>query len=256
MWSDFRTQFNVLRTLAIHNLQGQMKTYNYGFAWVLLEPIIYIAAFRLVRKLFGGGMTTSGMTPLMFYILGVLPLYFCLNGFKSYAVLASSSNLLSFPRVTRSDLAIAEGVASFAVYFLLFWLIAVPVSIYEGVWPPQNVIPILFALVVSWVMGLAVGFALSGFYQVFPPLKQFVGYIVFGFRMISGFFFCIVMIPVEYWPYLTWNPLLHITELVRDAWFESYVSPIASPMFVVECAVGLLLLGLSVVRYMRRIPLA
>jgi capsular polysaccharide transport system permease protein len=255
MWSDLKTQLNVLRTLAIHNLQGQMKTYNYGFAWVLLEPIMFIAAFRLVRRLLSGGTTTAGMTPLMFYVLGVLPLYFCFDGFKNYAVLARPSTLLSFPRVTRSDVAIAGGIASFAVYFLLFWLIAVPVSIYEGVWPPQNLIPIVFAIIASWVIGMAAGFALSGLFQVFPPLKQFISYVVFGFRMISGFFFCIVMIPVAYWPYLTWNPLLHITELVRDSWFESYVSPIASPMFIVECAVGMLLLGLSVERYMRRIPL-
>jgi capsular polysaccharide transport system permease protein len=256
MWSDLRTQFNVLRTLAIYNLQGKMKTYNYGFAWVLLEPILFIGAFRLGRQLLGGRGTAAGMTPLMFYLLGVLPLYACFDGMRSYGTLSGSSSLLAFPRVTRADIAIANGIASFAIYFLLFWLLSVPVSIYEGVWPPQNVIPIVLGMILSWIMGLAVGFAISGLNRVFPPMKQFFGYIIFGLRMISGFIFCIVMIPVAYWPYLTWNPLLHVTEMARDAWFESYVSPIASPLYILECTVGLLLLGLSVERYMRRIPFA
>lgn len=256
MLSEFRTQFNVIKTLAIHNLQGQMKSYNYGFAWVLIEPLIFIVAFRMARRLMGGMGNAAGMTPLMFYLLGVLPLYSCFDGIKIYSVLSSQSNLLSFPRVTRSDMAIANGVASFAIYFLLFWAISIPVSLYERAWPPQNVVAIVFAMVSSWIIGLAVGFALSGVYRVFPPIRQFVGYAIFGLRMTSGFFFCITMIPVAYWPYLTWNPMLNITEIIRDAWFESYVSPIASPIFVIECMLGLLLLGLSVERYMRRVPFA
>jgi capsular polysaccharide transport system permease protein len=256
MLSELRTQFNVIKTLAIHNLQGQMKTYNYGFAWILLEPLIYIGAFRMARQAMGSSTPAAGMTPLMFYLLGILPLYSSFDGIKAFALVANPSNLLSFPRVTPVDLAVSAGVASFSIYFLLFWTVAIPVSIYEQVWPPQNIVLIIYALIVGWIFGMATGFALSGVYRVFPPIKQFVGYIVFGLRMLSGFFFCIVMVPVAYWPYLTWNPLLHVTEMVRDGWFESYTSPIASPMFVLECTIGMLLLGLSVERYMRRVPYA
>jgi capsular polysaccharide transport system permease protein len=72
--------------------------------------------------------------------------------------------------------------------------------------------------------------------------------------MSSGLFFCITMLPLAFWPYVTWNPLFHVTELVRDAWFEGYVSPIASPTYVVECTLVLLFLGLSVERHVRRFP--
>lgn len=256
MLTELKTQFNVIRALAIHNLQGQMKGYNYGFAWVLLEPIIFIAGFRLVRKLFGSMASPASMTPLMFYILGVLPLYVCFDGLRSYSQLASPSKMLMFPRVTPVDIAISSGVASFSIYFLLFWTISIPVSMYENAWPPQNIVELILAFFLSWLLGLSIGFALSGVYRVFPPIKQFIGYAVFGLRMASGFFFCITMLPLSYWPYVTWNPLLHITEMTRDAWFESYVSPIASPMYVSECLLCLALLGLSVERFMRRVPYA
>jgi capsular polysaccharide transport system permease protein len=255
MFRDLKTQFNILKALAVRDMQGQMKSYNYGFAWFLLEPLIFIIGFRLARQAFGASGITAGMTPLMFYVLGILPLYSAFDGIKAYSILASPSKLLLLPRVTTVDIAVASGISTFALYFLLFWAVAVPVSLYEGVWPPQNVVKIVFALVAGWIIGLAIGFALSGALRVFPPVKQFVGFVVFGLRMRSGFFFCIIQIPLQYWPYLTWNPLLHITEITRDAWFESYVSPIASPVYVVLCAVGLLLLGLSVERVMRRVPL-
>jgi ABC-2 type transport system permease protein len=48
MWKDLKTQFNVIKALTIHNLQGQMSGYKYGFAWVILEPLVFIAGFRIV----------------------------------------------------------------------------------------------------------------------------------------------------------------------------------------------------------------
>jgi capsular polysaccharide transport system permease protein len=72
--------------------------------------------------------------------------------------------------------------------------------------------------------------------------------------MIAGMFFVITMIPTTFWPYLTWNPLLHLNEFMRDMWFASYTSPVADAGFVAECILGFLLLGLSLERFMRRVP--
>ena len=254
MLRELKTQFNVLKALTINDLQGQMKSYNYGFAWMLLEPMIYIAGFRLARQFFKAFAPPSGMTPLMFYVLGVLPLYLCFETLKTFQVAAKPSNLLSFPRVTPLDLTIASGLSSFAVYFVLFWLIALPVSIYENAWPPDNIMSVMFALIMAWMLGISFELIISGAYRVFPPAKQFISYLVFALRMLSGMFFCITMLPVDWWPYLSWNPLLQATEIIRDAWFEGYVSPIANPGYIGACILTMTLLGLSVERFMRRVP--
>jgi len=256
MLSELKTQFNVLKALAIHNLQGQMKSYNYGFAWVILEPLVFIAGFRLMRKFLGGMASPSGMTPLLFYVLGVMPLYLCFEGIRAYSIAASPSKMLSFPRITPVDMALGAAISSFAVYFVLFWLVAVPVSIYENVWPPENILSIMFALISAWLLGISFGLIISGAYRVFPPTKQFVSYISFALRIGGGMFFSITMIPIAWWPLFSWNPVFQVTEIIRDAWYESYVSPIADPIFVVECILGMLLLGLSIERFMRRVPYA
>jgi capsular polysaccharide transport system permease protein len=254
MLKDLKTQFNVLKALTIHHLQGQMSSYRYGFAWMLLEPLIYIAGFRLMRQFFGNLAPPSGMTPLMFYVLGVLPLYLAFDAIKGFSTVGSQSKLLAFPRVTPVDVAISANLSSFCIYFVLFWIVVLPVSIYEHAWPPQNIMTVMLALLAGWMLGMAFSFCISGAFRVFPPMKQFVSYLTFGLRIASGMFFCITMIPLVAWPYLRWNPLLQVTELMRDGWFESYVSPIASPGLVLEWLLGLLLLGLSVERFMRRVP--
>jgi capsular polysaccharide transport system permease protein len=157
-------------------------------------------------------------------------------------------------RITQADLALAAAISSFALYFVIFWVGSLLVSNYEGAWPPQSITTINLALLAASIIGTAAGFALSGATRLFPGLGKVIGMSTFALRMLSGMFFCIIQVPLQYWPYLTWNPLLHITELIRDAWFESYVSPIASPAYVLECALGLLLFGLAIERFQRRIP--
>jgi capsular polysaccharide transport system permease protein len=151
-------------------------------------------------------------------------------------------------------LAVAASISSFALYFVIFWVGSLLISNYEGVWPPQNVMTINLSLVAASVIGTGAGFALSGAVRVFPGLGKIIGISIFALRMLSGMFFCVAQVPSQYWVYLAWNPLLHITELVRDAWFESYVSPIASPAYVLEFALGLLLFGLAIERFKSRIP--
>jgi hypothetical protein len=43
-------------------------------------------------------------------------------------------------------------------------------------------------------------------------------------------------------------------EMLRDAWFVTYTSPVADPVYVLEWVLGLMLLGLSLERYQRRMP--
>jgi hypothetical protein len=42
--------------------------------------------------------------------------------------------------------------------------------------------------------------------------------------------------------------------MARDGWFPGYTSPVASPLYMMEWAIGLLLFGFSIERFMRRIP--
>jgi capsular polysaccharide transport system permease protein len=257
MFRDLKTQFNVIGALAIHNLEGRMKTYAYGYVWLFLEPIMYIAILRLARQFFNPLAPPNNMPPLTFYTVGVIPNFLCFGLFNSVGrVVSSRSKLLSFPRVTQFDLAVASGTAQFATYFLLFWIFVLPISIYEGAWPPKNALEVMLTLIGLSIFGAAAGFCLGAAMRVFPPASQFSRYILRPLRFVSGMFFVITMMPTTVWPYLAWNPILHFMEMIREGWFSTYTSPIASPLYVAECTLVVLLLGLSLERFMRRVPYA
>ena len=254
MLADLRTQFNVIVALTIRELQSLQKSYNYGFAWALLEPLMFIAVLRVARS-FLKGLTPGDLPPTTFIVLGIIPNYMFLNAMQAVMrATGDQDKMLQFPRVTPVDVGIASALRAFCIYFVLFLVFVVPSSIIEKAWPPQNILEVFFSLFALLTLGIALGFVFGAVRRVFPPIKQFVSYYTLANRMIGGMMFVITQIPSTYWPYLTWNPILHCSEMTRDGWFVQYTSPIASPGYVLEWIIGMLLLGLSLERFVRRIP--
>jgi capsular polysaccharide transport system permease protein len=252
--AELRTQLNVVTALTIRELQGLQRQYNYGFAWALLEPIMFIAIIRLAKS-FIRGLTPPDMPPTTFIVLGIIPSFMFMSAMTAVIkVIGEEDKLLQFPRVTPVDLAIAASLRVFCMDFALFCLFAIPASIYERVWPPENGLKVVLAVLAMWTLGTSLGFVFGAARRVFLPIRQFVSYFSLANRMIGGMLFVITMIPYTLWPWFTWNPVLHCTEMIRDAWFVTYTSPIASPAYVMEWILGLLLLGLSLERFVRRVP--
>jgi capsular polysaccharide transport system permease protein len=254
VFADLKTQLNVVAALTIRELQGLMKNYNYGFAWALLEPILFIALMRVARSALKG-LTPPNMPPSTFLILGIIPFYLYVQAIGSvYKAIAAPDNLLKFPRVTPVDLALAAALSDFCIYFTLFALFIVFFSIYEGAWPPENPLKVMTVFIALWALGVGFGFVVGTAARVFPPLRQFIGYYNLVNRMLGGMLFVITMLPSSTWPYFTWNPVLHCMEMLRDGWFVTYKSPVADPAYLMEWLLGLFLLGLSLERYQRRVP--
>jgi capsular polysaccharide transport system permease protein len=254
VFADIRTQINVVAALTIRELQGLMKSYSYGFAWALLEPIIFIAILRVARSAIHG-LTPPNMPPSTFIILGIIPFYTFSSTMTSVAkALSSPDTLLKFPRVTPIDVALASAVKDFCIHSTLFVLFVGFFSVYENAWPPENALKVAMTLVAIWLLGISFGLVFGTATRVFPPLKQFVSYYNFVNRMLGGMLFVITTLPSAVWPYFTWNPVLHCMEMMRDGWFITYRSPVASPAYVMEWLIGMFLLGLSLERFQRRVP--
>lgn len=252
--NEFRTQLRVISALTIRNLQNLMRGYNYGFAWALLEPVMFIGLMRIARSAIKG-LTPPNMPPSTFIVLGIIPFYLYNQTVSSvYKAVAEPDNLLQFPRVTPIDLAIAAAVGDICIYLFLFIGFVGFFSLYEGAWPPENLLKVLNVFIALWLMGIGLGLVVGTGARVFPPLRQFVGYYNLANRMMGGMLFVITQMPSSFWPYLTWNPVLHCMEMIRDGWFITYTSPVADPAYVMEWLLGLFLFGLSLERFQRRVP--
>ena len=77
-----------------------------------------------------------------------------------------------------------------------------------------------------------------------PEVDKIKSMLTRPLMFISCVFFSLQDLPEEYWPYLTWNPLVHFNELARYACFESYGTKGVSLNFVVEITIAFLFLSL------------
>lgn len=249
MLQALRTQIHVIAALTIRGMQNARRNFAYGYAWTFVQPIAIIAFFRVGQNL--TGLKPAGMNGLTFLILGVMGVFMFLHtitlGLKS-----PKRGLSVIPRITPLDMFVAQGVLVFITYDLLFWLFAIPSGIYEGYWPPENALGIQTVLLANWICGLALAYVFTALSRFFPPIVEFKRFISRPLRIISGMFFVIASFPTWTWPYLTWNPLLHVSELLRSYWFTTYTTPVGSLPFIGIWILGLTLLGLSLDRYVRR----
>jgi len=78
-----------------------------------------------------------------------------------------------------------------------------------------------------------------------PEVDKIKSMLTRPLMFISCVFFSLQDLPEEYWPYLTWNPLVHFNELARYACFESYGTKGVSLGFLIEITIIFLFLSLS-----------
>ena len=207
----------------------------------------------LIMKIALRGFSGHGMPPMTFLVSGLIPwMMFA----QTYAVcegaIGKGKNLLLLPIVTELDLVLASALRIFATYLVMFLVLAVISSFYEDVPFPKFALGIALLFVSMSVMGVALGFFLMVLTRLYAPAGKFTGFFLRFGMLFSGVVFQITSFPTSVWPYLTWNPMLHIEELLRSYWFYTYQSPIGSPAFIAECLLGMTFFGLLLERYARR----
>ncbi|HEY5238193.1 MAG TPA: hypothetical protein VIJ62_07415 [Rhizomicrobium sp.] len=256
MYQSWKAQLRVLTALTLREMQSQNTSLDYGYAWALLDVCISLAALTLL-KVFIKALSPPGMPPILFLLTGMLPyLTFQATATAMEGAIVRNRRLLLIPGVTPLDLAFAKAMQIFCTYGVVFVVGAVGCSYFENAGLPRSIPLVIMIYFASWLMGVFYGLVTMPLSRVFPPAGKIIG-VVWRFGLIlSGVFFLITTFPEWTWPYLDWNPMLHIEELMRTYWFYTYQTPVGSFVYVSEWLAGLAILGLSVERYVRfRIPI-
>src|ERR1700733_12138166 len=105
--NPFLTQMRVIGALAIRGMQTQNAKFELGFAWALVEVLMYFAVISMVRVFIRAFMPPN-MPPFTFLVLGVLPwITFMHTVNATHSVIAQERKLLVLPLITPLDLVIA-----------------------------------------------------------------------------------------------------------------------------------------------------
>ncbi len=203
-----------------------------GFSWALVSPMIMIVVMVGIRGSLDSG-DTHGMTTMFFVTYGVVLVQFFLSvlGGSSTAI-QKNKPLYAFRQVQpiSSVLAIA-GFELLVKFFLVILLIIIGyfLGLDTIVNDPIEIILNVFRV---WLIAMSLGLIISLSICYVPEVQKLKELIIRPIFFISGIFFSLQDVPQDYWPYLTWNPLLHAVELSRHAAYPAYEAVGVSYLFL------------------------
>jgi capsular polysaccharide transport system permease protein len=251
----FAAHLRVVKALTVREMQSSNSSYVYGYAWALAEVCISVTALT-VLKVFIHALSPPDMPPVLFILLGAIPWFtFHHTASGMFLIVSQRKKMLLLPQVTPIDLMLAKAITVLCTYGSIFFVALIGSDYFEHGGLPRSMAGLVLIYLLSWILGIAFGMIIMPLARVFPPTLKLLA-VVWRFGLIgSGVYFTITSIPALYWGYLTWNPMLHVSELMRTYWFNSYQTPVGKPIYVLACTFGLLIFGLLLERYVRlRVP--
>lgn len=253
--SVLQTQLRVISALAVREVNSQQQNLMYGYAWALIDVALTISGM-MIMKLAIKAFNPPGMPPAVFIVIGIVPWYLFQHGYDvPRTAINRNRRLLTFPIVTELDIILAAQVQMLVLYGIMFVVCSTIASVFEQSPMPWSPMAIMLLFLAAWLCGVFFGLMLLPLQRIYPPMNKFISFVLRFGMILSGVFVPLSSFPEFTWPYLTWNPMLHVEELIKAYWFRTYHSPVGQSGYVVECLLGMAVAGLLCERYVRwRLP--
>jgi capsular polysaccharide transport system permease protein len=219
-----------------------------GYIWAIAEPVAAIAFLSLVFSV-AFGAPPIGVSFPMFYATGMVP-FVMFNDLhnKVSQSLMYSKPLLAYPNVTFLDAILARFFLNLLTQLLVVYLVfTTTILVFEGrvsfdLWM------IVDGLALAAFLGLGIGTLNAFIYMRVPVWQQAWSVLTRPLFILSCTLMLYDGIPQPYRDWLWWNPLVHVTGLVRGGFYASYDTYYVSMPYALIVAMGCFVLGLALLR--------
>jgi len=247
------TQSRVIWALILRETKTRYGEHKLGFLWAIIEPLIMVAVFvgifSSVRSDSPGGM------PLVpFMLSGIVPFTLFRDTMgQMQSAIGLNKMLFAFPQVTTFDVIIARGLLEVLLLGGVFMMLLCGVHIAGWEINIERPLGVLAACLLFAMMGIGLGFVFASISPIMPSMKQ-ISSAVLGRPLFlgSGIFFIADTVPAPVREYLLYNPLMHILELLRSAFFYEFESSHGSWTYATTWAVCTLAFGLLTHQAMKK----
>ncbi len=218
-----------------------------GYVWVLIEPLGMIIIMSFVWSLMARS-PSLGTSYLLFKGTGymILQIFSTLGGQIGHS-LTFSKSLLFYPRVNWVDAIIARFSLNLLVMLAVTTLILTGILIYEDIRTVLDWGKIGKAVFLAALLGLGVGCLNCFLFTRFPVWQNIWAILTRPLFLISGVIVIYESMPPLAQAILWYNPILHLTGIMRDGFYPTYTPQYISYVYigcwiVIPMVIGLLLL--------------
>lgn len=223
-----------------------------GYLWAYITPFVWIG---LIVVLFWYLQRTPPIHvgPEIFIATGILPyLTFRQTVTSLSRTLGAHRHLRYIQPVSSNEILTAtmalEGFNVLTTAVLIFGA----VTILFGSQLPVFSAGVITYLSLSWLIGCGVGRFVAMVGLLSDAFSRAVPLVLRPFFWLSGIFYTATDLSKEVQDILWYSPFLHVTELVREAYFLGYTSPIATVWYPIAVASFFFLASVPVEKFARR----
>lgn len=254
--SPYKVTLHVWHALFMREASARITGDRLGWAWIFIEPMAHILLFVAIRQLMGKVRHIAGAEFIPWFIVGMaIYLMFSTVMNRSMGAISASRALFAYRQVHPVDTILVRAVLEVLIKVIVLLLLIAGAAFLEYDILPANALAAASVWGAMWLFALGIGLVLSVVVTSVQELGKIIGMIIFPLYFLSG-----VMLPVQFLPhylqaYLLYNPLLHVVESFRMAFFANYQSIHGINMqYVMFWAVSLILFGLMLqIRFKNRL---
>lgn len=237
-----------LRTISALMLREMTTTYGRspgGYLWALLEPIGGIAMLTFV---FSVGLKlrapSLGISFPMFYATGMMAFvaYVRLQQSISKAI-TYSRPLLHFPAVTLFDALAARFLVALVTHGMVMLIVLSSMTVIFETRVVIDPYSIFMAVSMAAALGLGIGTLNALLMPMFPIYAAMWGILTTPLFFMSGILYLYEELPSSGQSILWYNPLVHVTAMMRRGFYAQYDGSFVYPGYVFAISAVLFLVG-------------
>lgn len=239
--------------LFLREIRTRFGKYQLGYAWALLEPIGAISVLLAVFTALGAH-GHPGIAFPVFLINGVVlnSLFVDISN-RSIKAMEANSALFNYRPIRPIDTVIARAILELMLHLGIYTsLLTLYVIFFNGEVVVHNLPLLLASFLLMTVFSGGIGIFFMLLTDAYSDADKVLPLITRPLFFISGVFFSIEVIPVEYQPLLLWNPIFHGITLARESVASNYSVPEASLAYLASSALVVMTTALFFYRRMEQ----
>lgn len=247
-----KLQARVLGALVLRETRATFGTSRLGYLWAIATPAFGVAVFVAVFAA-AGRRPPFGSSLALFFATGFLTLEFFRKLSTSLMTTFNANKaLLTYPVIKETDTLFARHIlitATYLVIMILFYgtLIALGLARF-----PARPGELLLAFAAISMLGFGFGSLNAVLMSRWESWQYIENILTRPLIFISAVFYVPSNLPGEAVAVLRWNPVLHLVEWVRVAYYSDYNSYVLDRTVPVAMGLALVLLGLAGERLYRK----
>lgn len=243
-----QVQRSVLLALVIRELRARVEGRWLGLLWMMFEPLAHIL---IILALFGFRRHASAADVEfpVFLLTGLLPFFIFRNLARRLpAAITGNRGLYAYRQVKPIDAVVARAAVEVGLYSAVYLAALALLGWLGYAFLPHAPLELMVVSAALLALGMGLGLVFGVLSHNRPRVQSVIGLAFLPLYLISGVIFPLHSLPPDVRSWLLWNPVLHLIELSRFHFIDSY-QPIPGVGLAYPAAFALLALSLGLSLY-------